>query len=126
MMARQWIVLGWIWIVGFTVLGLGILLVPLVVRQLGPGQGTALLLVAASILFAAAFPTLVVTDNRLMSTAGVLTALFGYAGTLIILNGENPVLAAIILLYTIYLALSALILVAIFHAIERIFSQFRG
>ena len=57
------------------------------------------------------------------SSAGVLTAIFGYAGTLIILGGENPILAAIILSYTIYLALSAFILVAVFHVIRTIFSQ---
>lgn len=123
MMARQWTFLGWIWVVGFTVMGLGILFVPLVIKQLGPGQGTALLLVAASILFTAVLPTLGTTENRMASSAGVLTAIFGYAGTLIILGGENPILAAIILSYTIYLALSAFILVAVFHVIRTIFSQ---
>ena len=106
-------------------MGVGILLAPLVSKQLGPGQGTARLLVAASILFTAVVPTLGTTENRLISSAGVLTAIFGYTGTLIILGGENQILAAIILLYTVYLALSAFILVAIFHAIRTMFSQFR-
>ncbi len=126
MIARQSTLLGLIWIAGFTVLGLGVLFAPIFIKQIRPGQGTALLLIAASVLFAAVFPTLVITENRLVSYAGVLTAIFGYAVTLIILVEENPMLAVIVLSYTVYLALSAFILVAIFHVIGMIFSRFRG
>ena len=126
MIARQWTLLGLIWTAGFTVLGLGVLFAPIIIKQIRPGQGTALLLIAASILFAAVFPTLMITENRLVSAAGVLTALFGYAGTLIILVEENPILAVIILSYTVYLALSAFILVAIFHVMRIVFSRFNG
>ncbi len=88
------------------------------------GQGTALLLIAASILFAAVFPTLGTNENRLVAAASVLTAMFGYAGTLIILEGENPFLLAIVIVFTFYLALIAFALVGIVRLIRRIFASF--
>jgi hypothetical protein len=89
------------------------------------GQGTALLLIAASILFAAVFPTLGTNDDQLVSLASVLTAMFGYAGTLIILSGENSILLAIVVAYTFYLALIAFALVGVVRLIRIIFARLR-
>ena len=128
MTARDWFFLGWVWVAGLTALGLGILLAPQISSDVPkplPGQGTASLLIAASILFTAVFPTLSTTENRLISVASVLAAIFGYAGTLIILAGENALLMAIVLLYTLYLALIAFILTAIFRAVRALFARLR-
>ena len=90
------------------------------------GLGTALLLVAAGILFAAVIPALGTSENRLVPVATVLTAMFGYGGTLIILFDEDPILLAIVLSYTFYLALLAFMLVGIVWLIRSIFAKLRS
>ena len=128
MTVSDWVLLGWIWVLGLTALGIGVLFAPLtsvtIASEFQRGQGTALLLIAASILFAAVFPTLGTNENRLVAAASVLTAMFGYAGTLIILEGENPFLLAIVIVFTFYLALIAFALVGIVRLIRRIFASF--
>ncbi|MCE2499387.1 MAG: hypothetical protein J4G13_00810 [Dehalococcoidia bacterium] len=127
MTTRDWVLLGWIWVAGLTLLGIGLLLAPRInaatATEFQRGQGTALLLIAASILFAAVFPTLGTNANQLVSSASVLTAMFGYAGTLIILPGENPILLAIVIVFTLYLAVMAFALVGIVRLIRIIFAR---
>ena len=80
MSSPEWKLLGSVWVVGLTLLGMALLLA----AQFGiddtftfdSGLGTALLLVAASILFAVVFPTLRTTDNLLVTIAATLTAVF--------------------------------------------------
>ena len=129
MTARDWKLLGWVWVAGLTILGIGILAAPelhaVAADWIRPGQGTALLLVAASILFAAVFPNLWASGNRLVAVASVLTAIFGYAGTMIILSNENPVLLAIVVLYTYYLALMSYALLPVFWLVRYLHTHFR-
>ena len=129
MTSQDWEWMGWIWVVGLAVLGIGILVAPAVdafpAGWVQPGQGTALLLIAASILFAAVFPALATGRSRLISIASALTALFGYAGTIVILAGENTLLLAIVVAYTIYLALTAYFIVSIFRLIGYIIARLR-
>ena len=90
-------------------LGVGLLLAP---RFLPPesgwvnsGSGPALLLVAASILFVVVLDPLThAQGNRLLWVAGILTAVFGYVGTLQTLDEENPLLQAVMLVATFYVA----------------------
>ena len=130
MTSRNWVLLGWVWVVGLAVLGAGVLVAPaineVVPDELQRGQGTALLLIAASILFAAVFPTLGTNSSRLVAVASVLTAIFGYAGTLIILAGENLILLAIVVAFTFYIALIAFALVGIVWLIRSIFANLHG
>ncbi len=129
MTSQDWERMGWIWVVGLAVLGIAILVAPTIdtfpTDWVKPGQGTALLLIAASILFAAVFPALATGRSRLISIASALTALFGYAGTIVILAGENTLLLAIVVAYTIYLALTAYFIVSIFRLIGYIIARLR-
>ena len=117
------------WVAGLTILGLVILIAPASDTDIGiwfqPGQGTALLLVAANTLFAAVLPTLRASGNRLAAVAGVLTAIFGYAGTTIILAGENLILLAIVVLYTFYLALMAYTIISFARLVQYVIGRFR-
>ena len=127
---RDWERAGWVWVTGLTILGL-ILLIAARFRidetfAFDAGLGTALSLVAAGILFAAVIPALGTSDNRLVPVATVLTAMFGYGGTLIILFDEDPILLAIVLSYTFYLALLAFMLVGIVWLICSIFAKLRS
>lgn len=130
MTSRNWVLLGWVWVVGLAMLGVGVLVAPAInevaADELQQGQGTALLLIAASILFAAVFPTLGTNTSRLVAVASVLTAIFGYAGTLIILAGENLILLAIVVAFTFYIALIAFALAGIVWLIRSIFANLHG
>ena len=129
MSSREWKLLGSVWVVGLTLLGVALV----VAARFGidetfafdTGLGTALLLVAASILFAAVFPALRTNDNLLVTLAATLTAVFGYAGTLIILFDEDVLLFLIVLIYTFYLAFIALVLTVFFRIIRRSFTYLR-
>ena len=79
-----------------------------------------------SILFTVALPALTTTDNKLVSTAGVLTAIFGYGGTSIILFDENPILFALVWLYHFYLIFFAFALAVTSRWIRRIFTKLRS
>lgn len=106
---NDWIVFAWAWLAGMSCLGVGLLLAP---RFLPPesgwvnsGSGPALLLVAASILFVVVLDPLThAQGNRLLWVAGILTAVFGYVGTLQTLDEENPLLQAVMLVATFYVA----------------------
>lgn len=105
----DWIVFASVWLAGMGGLGVGLLLAPRVLPPesdwVNPGSGTALLLVAASILFVVVLDPLTrARGNRLLWVAGILTAVFGYAGTLQTLNEENPLLQAVMLVATFYFA----------------------
>ena len=115
MVTRYLTMLGWAWITCLTVVGL----IVLIGSQLesaptgwfSPGQGVALQLIAAGVLFAAAFPTLAKDFASLVGIAGILTAVFGYAGTMLVLYDANPVLLVLVLLLTVYpMAMAALLL----------------
>ena len=67
------------------------------------GSGTALLLVTASLLFVVVFEALGKAGlGKTGPVASILTAVFGYAGTIKVLDGENPLLLAFILIYAFY------------------------
>lgn len=122
--------MGWAWVAGGTVLGLMLLLAARFridpVFAFDTGLGTELLLVAGGTLFAVALPALTTTDNKLVSTAGVLTAIFGYGGTSIILFDEEPILFALVWLYHFYLVFFAFALAVTSRWIRRIFSRLRS
>ena len=119
-----------VWVTGLTILGLILLTAARFhidqIFAFDAGLGTALLLVAAGILFAAVIPALGISENRLVPVATVLTAMFGYGGTLIILFDEDRILLAIVLSYTFYLALLAFMLVVIVWMIRSIFAKMRS
>ena len=122
--------MGWAWVAGGIVLGLSLLLAGLSnidsIFAFDTGLGTALLLAAGGTLFAVALPALTTTDNKLVSTAGVLTAIFGYGGTSIILFDEDPILFALVWLYHFYLVVFAFALALTSHWIRRIFTKLRS
>ena len=122
--------MGWAWVAGGIVLGLSLLLAARFridpIFAFDTGLGTALLLVAGGTLFAVALPALTTADNRLVSTAGVLTAIFGYGGTSIILFDEYPVLFALVWLYHFYLVFFAFALAVTSRWIRRIFTKLRS
>ena len=122
--------MGWTWAAGGIVLGLILLLAARFridsIFAFDTGLGTALLLVAGGILFAVALPALTTTDNKLVSTAGVLTAIFGYGGTSIILFDEEPILFALVWLYHFYLVFFAFALAVTSRWIRRIFTKLRS
>ena len=90
------------------------------------GLGTALLLVAGGTLFAVALPALITTDNKLVSTAGIVTAIFGYGGTSIILFDEDPILFALVWVYHFYLVFFAFVLAVTSRWIRGIFTRLRS
>jgi hypothetical protein len=122
--------MGWAWLAGGIGLGLGLLLAARFhidsIFAFDTGLGTALLLVAGGILFTVALPALTTTDNKLVSTAGVLTAIFGYGGTSIILFDEDPILFALVWLYHFYLVFFAFALAVTARWIRRIFTKLRS
>ena len=90
-----------------TFLGAGLLLAPVFLSPesvwISKGSGTALLLVTASILFVVVFEALrKAGSGKTGPVASILTAVFGYAGTIKVLDSENPLLLAFILLYAFY------------------------
>lgn len=106
---NDWIAFAWAWLAGMTCLGIGLLTVPFFLSAendwISPGSGTALLLVAASVLFVVVIdPFTQVKRDRLIRLAGILTAFFGYAGTLKVLDAENPLLMTVLWLATFYIA----------------------
>ena len=105
----DWIAFAWAWLGGMTGLGGGLLIAPFFLAEesnwVDPGSGTALLLVAASILFVIVLdPFTQVRRDWLLRLAGILTAFFGYAGTLKVLDAENSLLMTVVWLTTFYVA----------------------
>jgi hypothetical protein len=121
------IIIGWVWVIFFVIEGLLILAGPFAhptIRAfLDQGQGTALLLIAASILFVAIATTASETRPQpLVNISTWLTAVFGFSGTLIILANENPVLAVLVVTPPVYgLWITFAVILTI-----RFFRQFRG
>ena len=112
----DWVLFAWVWMAGMTCLGIGLLVIPavspLVNSWTREGLGTALLLVAASILFVAVFEGLPkVGKNAIVIVASSLAAIFGYAGTIVVLEGENPFLMVVFLVFNIYLTLAGVAVV---------------
>ncbi|MYH61072.1 MAG: hypothetical protein F4148_04730 [Caldilineaceae bacterium SB0675_bin_29] len=130
MSGRDWQTMGWAWVAGGTLLGLGILLGAGFridsIFAFDTGLGTALLLVAGVTLFAVALPALITTDNKLVSTAGIVTAIFGYGGTSIILFDEDPILFALVWVYHFYLVFFAFVLAVTSRWIRGIFTRLRS
>ena len=96
-----------------TLLGIGLLVLrisfPSENGWVENGLGTALLLVAASILFVAVFEMLGRIAGNVLSTAAIaLTAVFGYVGTMVILEKENTLMLAIVFLATFYVGWAGL------------------
>ena len=91
-----------------TCLGVGLLTVPALLPQesswVSKASGTALLLVAASVLFVVVFEALAKAGrDRPANVASGLTAVFGYAGTLKVLESENTLLLAVVIVATFYI-----------------------
>lgn len=110
MIRNGWRLAGWVWVAVMNLLGLGVLFFQAVFlsnEQLA-GQGTALLLVGACLLFAAVFATWDWKKNKLAAFASFSTAVFGFLGTSYTLAEQNPLLLAllgVIALYSIGLGL---------------------
>ena len=106
MVAKYLTSLGWSWIICLSIVGIIVFAGPIIPNippeWFSPGRGVALQLIAVGIVFAAAFPTLAKDLTALVGAAGMLAAIFGYIGTLLILHSENPVLLVLALLLTIY------------------------
>ena len=104
MTRNGWRIVNWVWAVAMNLIGLGLLLYPVVFLEKNtiPGQGTALLLVAASILFAVVFATWDWRKNRLAAFASFSTAAFGFLGTSYILVEENSALLTILGVVSFY------------------------
>ncbi len=103
---------GWVWVVVLDLLGLGVMFFPALssgTAQL-KGQGTALLLVAASILFAVVFATWDWKNNRLAAFASFSTAIFGFLGTSYILAKENSLLLTLLGVIAFYSVLTGIFL----------------
>ena len=95
-------VLGWLWVVVLSIEGL-VLIYPIwfgsgIPALVQPGRGTALQLIAASILFAAILPTVTREASRLTIFAALSAAVFGWVGTWLILSSENRLLALTLVL----------------------------
>ena len=129
MRAGDWAKLGWIWVVWQTLTGLGLLIAPLfsaaAAEWFEPGRGNALLLIAASILFIAVWPSFGTNANRLVSVAGLLAALFGYAGTWVVLEGENKTLLAFLTITTFYFMVPAYTCIGILRLVRILFAAIR-
>ena len=93
-------------------IGLGVLLYPIIFldKNRFSGQGTALLLIAANILFAVVFATWDWRNNRLAAFASFSTSVFGFLGTSYILAGENPLLLTVLGIVTFYSVATGLLL----------------
>ena len=106
---------GWLWVGWYTVLGVAILVFALV-GTLSVSHGTGLLLVGASIFFAAVIPpreTLATSKNKLPTIATLLAAVFAYMGTAIALMRENAPLLGVIYLSTGYFGVLVALPVAV-------------
>lgn len=108
-----WRIVSWVWAVDMTLIGLGLLLYPVFFMDQNTvtGQGTALLLVAASLLFTAVFATWDWRNNRIAAFASFWTAVFGFLGTSYILADENSTLLAILIVVSLYSVSASLLLV---------------
>ena len=122
MTAIDWKFIGWVWIALLSATGVSVLAIPDLATNTAewfhPGQGTALQLIAAGIIFAAVIPTLA-REGLLVSVAGMLTAVFGYLGTMIILAGENAFLLSFVLVLTLYPAGFTFALLVIIRLIQK-------
>lgn len=101
---------------GMTCLGIGLLVVRVALPAESvwtrDGIGTALLLVAASIFFVVVFEALPgIGKNAIGTVASILTAIFVYAGTIVILARENSLLMGVILMFTFYLISTGIVVV---------------
>ena len=106
----MWRLAGWAWVAVMDLLGLGIVFFQAIFPQIESieGQGTALLLVGASILFVVVFATWDWRINRLAAFASFSTAVFGFLGTSYILAKENPLLLAFLGVIALYSAVIVL------------------
>ena len=120
MVSRYLDALGWAWIACLSIVGAIVAAAPniegLPPEWFSDGIGVALQLIAAGIIFAAAFPTLARNPKSIVAVAGMLTAVFGYLGTMMVLYDENQILLVFVLLLTLYpvLMTSGLLFVALF------------
>lgn len=130
MTSSWWRLAGGVWVAVMTLAGLGVVLFPIIFPP-GPdndfkGQGTAMLLVAASILFAVVFATWD-WEKKLAAFASFSTAVFGFLGTSYILAEENASLLAVLGIVTFYSAGTSILLAppmtVIFRSIRRRMSQ---
>ena len=123
MTRNEWRIINWVWAVDMTLIGAGLLLYPVFFMEQNTvtGQGTALLLVAASLLFTAVFATWDWRKNRLAAFASFGTAVFGFLGTSYILAAENSTLLAILIIASLYSLLMGLpIVFSLAYVIRRI------
>lgn len=125
---NDWIAFASVWLAGMSCLGAGLLIAPFFLpaesNWVSPGSGTALLLVAASILFVAVLdPFTNARHEAPIRLAGILTALFGYIGTVQALEEENPLLLAVILVVTFYVAWVGGSFVFVIRLIRRVFNR---
>lgn len=123
MTRNEWRIINWVWAVAMTLIGSGLLLYPVffMERNTVTGQGTALLLVAASLLFTAVFATWDWRKNRLAAFASFGTAIFGFLGTSYILAAENSELLAILGVVALYsVAMGLPIVFSLAYVIRRI------
>ena len=110
-----------------TCLGIGLLVVPAVSPFVSSwareGLGTALLLVAASILLVAVIEVLPeIGKNAIVVVASSLTAIFGYAGTIVVLEEENSLLMGVILIVTLYVIATGIVIVWVGRLYRAIFN----
>ena len=120
---NDWLMFASAWVTGMTCLGIGLLVAPFFLPPendwTSDGAGTALLLVAASILFVAVFEG----RGALVQTAGILTAIFGYAGTIKVLENENPLLLSVLIAVTFYVGWISSVFVLIARFGRMIFTR---
>ena len=113
---------------GMTLLGLVLLTAPAFLdaesRWISKGAGTAMLLIAASILFVVVFEALAkVGRNTPVNAATGLTALFGYIGTIKVLESENALLLAVLVIATFYIGWMGVAFVVLARLGRIIFSR---
>ena len=103
-MRKGWRIASWAWVVMMNLIGWGLFLYPIIFYddEPLPGQGTAMLLIAATLLFAVVSNTWDWRNNRLVTFASFSTAVFGFLGTSYTLVEENPPLLTVLGIVSLY------------------------
>ena len=127
---NDWIAFASVWLAGMSCLGAGLLIAPLFLPAqsdwVSTGSNTALLLVAASILFVVVLdPFTNARHEPPIRLAGILTAVFGYIGTVRALGAENSLLLAVIIMVTFYVAWMGAAFVLAIRLLRRAFRRRR-